>query len=145
MGVSLSAGRCHRVIPRGEITVLLTWVDGERAMVLVPTYRKSAGWYVICDSAAYQYADDDYLVQAAFKAVQVMGLDQTERAAFNVADAISSWLAELVMMPPEPDWQAVEAAAAIGDLSFRAGGNVVHQDVVTADAGGVAYVPEVAH
>ena len=53
-GITINTAKAHKWRANGEVTQLLTWVNGERAMVLLATHRKGSPWYVLMDSAAWE-------------------------------------------------------------------------------------------
>ncbi len=86
------------------IVVSYQYVDGEPALVLFPLRKfPGAGAMIICLSAAWQYTDDNYLVQSAQKGAEMMGLGSTKAAIYSVATVINECLEDLVKMKPEPE------------------------------------------
>lgn len=120
MGITINTARAHKWRADGEVTQLLTWINDERAMVLVPTYRKGGPWYVLMESAAYECLTPAGLARKAIKAAEVLGLDT---AAPKIGGMIESWLDDLVTMPSAPE--AELSRASYGQLTARADGHII--------------------
>ncbi|NBS22330.1 MAG: hypothetical protein EBS75_12105 [Betaproteobacteria bacterium] len=54
-------------------------MNDERALVLLPVYRKAAAWFVVCESAAFRYDDPSVLAAQCVKACEVLGLEPSQR------------------------------------------------------------------
>ncbi|MDO6385589.1 hypothetical protein [Uliginosibacterium sp. 31-12] len=133
MSVCIDTRKAHQVRQHGDITAVYTWVNDERALVLIPTFRK-AGWYVVADSAAYLYDDDHYLMRAAIKACEVMGFGESHTTAFSIAKIIHEGLGDLVLMPPEPPdavEEAVKNLKRIGEMHLKADGEIIGSQDIT--------------
>jgi len=147
MSVCIDTRKAHLVRKHGDIIAIYTWVNGERAMVLVPAFRKDGtGWYVIPDSAAFQYDDDDYLLKAAARACDVMGFGLSAPTAFRIANIIIEGLEDLIRMPAEqPDMVEEAAKKCIGEMHLRADGEVVgSEEVLIPTAAGQSFAGAVA-
>jgi hypothetical protein len=128
MPASIDTRKAYRVRQHGDITVIYTWVNDERALVLVPSYRPGAPWYVVMDSAAYTWDDSDpsnvpTVARKAAKACEVLGLEPTAQNSMRVAGIIIDGLPDLIRMPPAPapDYHA----ASFGHLELRADGQAI--------------------
>lgn len=51
MSTTIDTRKAHLVRQHGDLTAIYTWINDERALVLVPTYRPGAPWYVVMESA----------------------------------------------------------------------------------------------
>jgi hypothetical protein len=121
MSVTINTAKAHQVRTLGDLTLILTWVNGERALVLLPTYRKGAPWYVVCESAAWRYADDPaYLARSSIRASKV--LDMPGQAA-RIGGVIYDHLTDLRRMPPEP--APGKASFIQGNAKVSANGQVI--------------------
>lgn len=128
MGVSLDLRKAHAHHHFGEIVQILTWVNDERAMVLLPAFRKNAPWYIVCDSAAWKYADDKYLISQSKKAADVLGMGESSQSWLKIAAIIEEGLADLVRMPSAPAAEMLKAS--FGEMKMSADGKVfAHQDI----------------
>lgn len=107
----------------GDIALSFQWVNGEQAMALFPVQKKTAsGVYVICLSAAFRYANPDYLVRQSAEAARHMGMDETVFTVRRIADAILNGMDDLGKMPPEPNWAKVIGSNSMGELSIQING-----------------------
>ncbi len=63
MPATLDPRKAHSTCQHGDLAVIFTWVNDERAMVLLPTHRPGAPWYIVRDSTAWRYDDPAYLTR----------------------------------------------------------------------------------
>ena len=106
MSVTLDPRKAHAVHHKGDVLHILTWVNDERAMVLMPALRlPGSPWFIICESAAYKYDDPGYLARQSAKAAQVLGMAETSSSAFRIADLVMNYLPDSIRIPQalEPD------------------------------------------
>lgn len=135
MGISINTARAHRVRTLGDITVIFTWINDERAMVLLPTFRKGAPWFVVPDSVAYEYADPRHAAERAIKAAEVLDMPSQ---AYRLATIMQDGLEELVTMPSKPPAQM--SRATFGQVRVREGGQEVGGQEIRLPVGeGVSY------
>ena len=120
MGATIDTRRAHAVRQFGDITQIFTWVNGERAVVLLPTFRPGAPWFVICDSAAWQYDEPRYLAKQSAKAAEVLDMPES---VVKIATLMHDGLDELVTMPSEPPTEL--SRASFGQLVAKADGKVI--------------------
>lgn len=120
--------RGQRVM-RGGIVVAYQYVNKEPALVLFPMRpRMQRAGFIICLSAAWKYADDNYLAQQAYAAAEYMGLGTDSFTVYNVARAINDNLEDLVKMKPEPE----EKPKVIGEGTLLgADGKPINFDITT--------------
>lgn len=134
MSAVIDTRKAHLVRQHGDITAVYTWINDERALVLIPTFRSRPTWYVIPDSAAYQYDDDQYLKHAAVRACEIMGFGPSAQTAFRIASIIIEGLPDLIGMPHEPAdavEEAVKAMKRVGEMHLKADGEVVGSEDIT--------------
>lgn len=143
MAATLDPRKAHLVRYHGEIMALYTWINDERAIVLIAVRRPPGSpWYCIMESAAYLYADENgnptaRLVQSASKAAEVLGLDQTGSAARRIVDIIVDGLPDLIRMPSSPPCEV--SKAAIGEMKLMADGKVIAGQEIREEITGVEY------
>lgn len=137
MGASLDTRRAHAVRQHGDIIAIYTWVNDERALVLLPAYRKGAPWYVVCESAAFRYDNPHYLARQAAKAAEVLGFESSQQTWMRIATIIHEGLPDLIRMPgfqpPEPK------GAAYGQMVLRADGKPIAAQDLRNTPEGVTY------
>lgn len=137
MGVSLDVRKAHATHRFGEITQVLTWVNDERAMVLVPSFRKGAPWFVVCESAAWKYGEDAYLVKQSKKAAEVLGMGDSSHTWLKIAAIIEEGLPDLIRMPAAPVPDLLKAA--FGQMELREGGKTIAQQDIRLESDGAEY------
>lgn len=132
MAISLDPRKAHSARVYGDVLCILTWVNDERAIVLMPAKRRhGAPWWILCESAAYKYDEPEYLARAARKAAQVMGLDETTSTWFRIAEIIMNNLMDLIRMPSAPDPE--KAKHAIGEMKLMANGELLAGQEIRPD------------
>jgi len=137
--VSLDPRKAHSSHVYGDILCILTWVNDERAMVLMPAKRRpGAPWYIVCDSAAWKYDDPHYLARQARKAAEVLGMDETTSTWFRIATIIHDGLADLIRMPHAPDPEL--AKGAIGEMKLMADGVQIAGMDIRPEVEGMTFV-----
>lgn len=135
MGISINTRRAHAARQLGDLTFIFTWVNDERAMVIVPTFRVGAPWYIVADSAAWKYDEPAYLARQAIKAAEVLGMQGQE---VRIAGLIHDHLGDLVTMPSAPPQEL--SRARYGQLTLKADGMVIGGEEIRATVGeGASY------
>lgn len=137
MTVSLDLRKAFAAHQFGDITQILTWVNDERAMVLVPSYRKNAPWYIVCESASYKYDDAVYLARQCKKAAEILGMGADTRTWFKLAQIINDGLPDLIRMPSAPPAELHNASH--GQLTMRADGKAFASEEIKFEKKGASY------
>lgn len=135
MAISLDLAKAYRHKQYGDLLAVLTWVNNERALVVLPAFRKAAGWFVLEEPAAYKYLDPSYLASSAARACQVMGIEATPRNCVKVGEIIMDQMEDLIRMPDEPD-ERKKVGAAIGEARLYAEGELMHGEDVRLPVNG---------
>ena len=111
MPASIDTRKAHLTRQHGDIVVIFTWVNKERAMVLVPHHRPGAPWYIVMESASFSWDDEDQrnipqVVRKSMKACEVLGIEPTPQNCRRVAGIIIDGLPDLIRMPsaPQPEF-----------------------------------------
>lgn len=143
MSASLDLRKAHKSHVRGDITMVYTWVNDERAMVLIPHLRKGAPWFVVMESAAHTWDDEDarnipQVVRKATKACEVLGIEPSPWNCRRIAGLIIDGLPDLIRMPSSPP--AEFHRASFGNMELRADGNVIAADEIRVEKEGAEYV-----
>ena len=129
MAVSLDPRKAHQTRLHGDILAIYTWVNDERAMVLIPARRaQGSPWFIVCESAAWKYDDPHYLARQAAKAAEVLGMDETTSSWYRIATIIHEGLPDLIRMPSSP--QEAEVGKAIGEMHLKSDGQIIASDVI---------------
>lgn len=137
MPASLDLRRAHLHRRHGDLVVVWTWVNDERAMVLLPAYRPGAPWYIVMESAAWKYDDAAYLARQCVTACEVLGIEPSRPNWGRVAGIIHDGLPDLVRMPSAPP--AEFHRGAVGAMTLRADGQVLAQQDIRLEREGVTY------
>lgn len=138
MTLSVNTRRAHKWRTVGDVTQILTWVNNERAMILLATHREGAPWYILPEPVAHELVDDDGLKARAIKAASVIGLDGSAAAVVKVGRMIDEWLDDLVVMPSAPPPQM--SKATYGERILRADGKeIAGEEIRLPVADGAVY------
>lgn len=138
MAVSLDPRKAHLTRQHGDILAIYTWVNDERALVLMPARRaQGAPWFIVCESAAYKYDDPHYLARQAAKAAQVLGMDEITSTWYRIATIIHEGLPDLIRMPSSP--QEAQIGKAVGEMHLKADGKVIASELIHDTAEAPAY------
>ena len=137
MPASLDLRRAHLHRRHGDLMVVFTWVNDERAMVLLPAFRPGAPWYIVMESAAWQYDDPAYLARQCVTACDVLGIEPSRPNWVRVAGIIHDGLPDLIRMPSAPP--AEFHRGAVGAMTLRADGQVLAQQDIRLEREGVTY------
>lgn len=148
MPVSLDLRKAWKHQRHGDLVVILTWVNDERALVLLPAIRKDAGWYIVQESAAFKWGVDhsDYFIARDARAhaarqseiaCQMLGIEPSKLNRARVIDIISGWVPDLVAMPsaPLPDFKR----ASYGQMILSADGKPIAGEDLREEVEGVSY------
>jgi hypothetical protein len=148
VSVSLDLRKAHKHQRHGDLVVVLTWVNQERALVLLPALRKDAGWYIVNESAAYKWGVDhdnptirreamEHAVVQSNIACQMLGLEPSKMNRAKVISVITGWLPDLVAMPssPMPEFKP----GNYGHMVMRADGKEIAAENLREQVEGVTY------
>lgn len=138
MSVSIDLSKAHAAHAFGDMIQILTWVNDERAMVLLPRYRKGAPWFIVCESAAWKYGDVSYLARQSAKAAQVLGMDENKSSAMKIATIIHEGLSDLIRMPSSPPAELHKAS--LGHMILREDGKPIAGEDIRIEKEGAEYV-----
>lgn len=148
MPVSLDLRKAHRHQRHGDLVVILTWVNDERALVLLPALRRDAGWYIVQESAAYKWGVDhsapeiarEARIHAAAQSViacSMLGIEPSRANRARVMSIITGWIPDLVTMPgaPEPEFKS----GSYGQMVLSADGKPIAGEDVRVEVEGATY------
>jgi hypothetical protein len=150
MPVTLDLRKAHKHQRIGDLIVVLTWVNDERALVLLPALRKNAGWYIVQESAAFKWGIDhsapeirrDAMAHAneqAYIACAMLNLEPSKMNRTRVISVITSWIPDLVVMPSAPDPEF--KPGSFGQLILSADGKPIAGEDMRQEVEGVVYAP----
>ena len=138
LGVSLDLRKAafHRL--HGDILAVYTWVNEERALVLLPAHRSPGSpWYIVCESSAWKYDDPGYLAKQSAKAASVLGMDETQSTWLRIATIIHEGLPDLIRMPPAPE---PELGAPRGSLTLLEDNKIIAKEDIRFEQTTAEYV-----
>lgn len=143
MPASIDLSKAHLSRVQGDLTVIFSWINDERAMILVPHLRKGAPWFVVMESAAYTWDDMDArnvstVVKKAMKACDVLGIEPSPWNCRRVAGLIIDGLPDLIRMPSSPPKEHYRAS--FGHMELRAGGELIAGEDIRMEKEGAEYV-----
>ena len=149
MPVSLDLEKAWKHQKHGDLIVVLTWVNDERSLVLLPAHRRNAGWYIVQESAAYRWGVDhsepavrresmEHAMEQAAIACDVLNLEPSRMSVARVISIITGWIPDLYRMPSAPEQEF--DPEAYGHMILRADGKeIAGQDLRTEVVGGASY------
>lgn len=133
MSATLNFANSYLSRVHGEITAIYTWMGEERVMVLLPTYRSNATWFVVREPLAHLYDNPRHLLTKAIEACDVMGFGISKFTAALVARVIHDGLPDLIGMPSAPPPEMTKAS--YGSLILSADGKPIAAEEVRYEAG----------
>lgn len=135
MGMIVGGPRSYKRRRHGQLLWALHWVNGEGSMVIANTAMPKTPAIVIPMKMAYSYVDSrsgdptPYCAAMCLQYAEMLGMLKLD--AHRLMKIIVESIPDLLEMPPEPDWAAVETEKAlgktIGDITIKAEGKVVHE------------------
>lgn len=119
--LALDLSKRHDTFRAGDITVILTWMqhNGRPCMVLIPAFTKLhfdriTPCIIPIDNAwawAEETGDGAHAAITSIQFAACLGFNTGDpRGAFRVTSVIREYLAELLRMPPKPDFDQVVVA-----------------------------------
>jgi len=142
MGMVIGGERAWRRFRKGDIAIALHWINGEPAMVLFPALVTESRLrrivpFVIPLSVGHEYVNSSghpnllRALKGATEAAACLGMLPEASTVYRIVDAIVEAMPDLVAMPPEPEaLRKADQGPAVGEMSLRAGGKLVHEEVV---------------
>lgn len=142
MPAQLDTKKAHLVRYHGDLAVLFTWINDERAMVLIPHRRPGAPWYVVMDSAAHTWDERDPLnhyliIQKLVKACEVLGIEPSSANCRRLANIIMVGIPDLVSMPSAPPTEFYKPS--FGRMVLNADGKPLAEEDIRVEKEGVTY------
>lgn len=142
MGVSIDLSKAHLSRVYGDITAVFSWMNTERALFLIPTYRRGAPWYVVMEPAAHTWSDQDpaniaQVVRKGGHACEVLGIEANPANIRRLAGIVNDAIADLVRMPSAPP--AEYHRASYGHMTMSADGKPFASEDVKLEREGVTY------
>jgi hypothetical protein len=142
MSATLDPRKAFLTRRHGDLLAVYSWVNDDRALILLPARRPGAPWYVVTESAAYTWDDSNpanvpAVAARALKACEVLGLEPTPRNAQRIAAIVIDGLPDLIRMPAAPP--AERDDVSIGRMTLRADGRTLAEQDLRLEKGGATY------
>jgi hypothetical protein len=143
MGVSLDLRKAHASHYRGDLVVVLSWINDLRAMFIIPRYAKGAAWFVIEEPAAHFWRDDVAsniwnAAKKSLKACEVLGLEPSLMNSTKIISLVNNFIPDLLRMPSAPPTKYINRD--FGQMTMREGGKVLAQQEIRLEDEGQEYV-----
>lgn len=124
--LDLTTAPLHRRF--GDLTLVYTYVNDERAMVLLANLRPGSPWFVVTESVAPDYDDPMTLWHKAQIAAEVLGIEPSRANLLRISSILHEGLPDLIRLPT-PQERELERAAR-GAMVLREGGKeIAGQDI----------------
>ena len=142
MAASIDLSKAYLTRTHGDIVAVYSWLNDERALFLIPLLRKMAPWYVVMESAAFSWDDEDSknvarVAMKAMKACEVLGIEPSAHNARRIAGIIIDGLPDLIRMPAAPPQEHYKGSH--GTLTLRADGEEIAQEDIRVEKVGAEY------
>lgn len=137
MPATIDTRKAHLTRRHGDIYAIYTWVNDERALVLIPANRPGAPWYIVMESASFEYDDPHELARRSKKACEVLGIEPSRPNWFRVAKIIHEGLPDLIRMPSAPPPEYLKGA--IGQMILREDGKEIGGEDIRLEKEGATY------
>lgn len=143
MPVSVDTKKAYLHRTHGDLTVIFTWMNDERAMILLPHLRPGAPWYVVMEGAAYTWDDSQSknvpeVARKAMQACNVLGIEPSPANCRRVASIIIDGLPDLIRMPAAPPTEYHKTSH--GQLILHADGKPIAAEEILVEKEGATYV-----
>lgn len=142
MGASIDLNKAHHSQQYGDIVAIYSWMNEERALFLIPRFRKGAPWYVVMEPAAHTWDDQHssnipQVVRKALKACEVLGIEPNPANARRIAGIVNDAIAELVRMPSSPPAEFYKQS--FGRMTLKEDGKTINEQDIRVEREGAQY------
>lgn len=137
MAAELDPSKAFLIRQHGDLTAVYSWINDERALILIPAHRPGAPWYCVLESAAFKYDDPAYLAKQCTIACDVLGIEPSKPNWVRVATIINEGLPDLVRMPTAPERDRMRGS--IGEMKLLADGQQIAGEEIRLDKEGLVY------
>lgn len=137
MPATIDTAKAHLTRRHGDIYAIYTWVNDERALVLIPANRPGAPWFIVMESAAFEYNDPIQLQARSIKACTVLGMEPSRPNWFRIAKIIHDGLPDLIRMPSAPTPEYLKGS--FGQMVLKAEGQAIAGEDIRIQKEGATY------
>lgn len=139
---TLDTRKAHLVRQHGDLVAIFTWMNDERAMVLIPAHRPGAPWFVVMESASYSWDDETpsnipEVIRKSTTACNVLGVEPTPHNCRRIAGIIIDGLPDLIRMPSAPPAEFYKSS--FGHMQLKADGQAIATEEIRLEKSGVEY------
>lgn len=136
MGATIDLSKAWLTRQHGDLVAVYSWLNDERALFLIPAQRKGAPWFVVMESAAFSWDDENpqnvaEVARKAMKACDVLGIEPSARNARRIAGIVIDGLPDLIRMPSAPPTEYLKTG--FGEMHLSADGERIASDVIRVE------------
>lgn len=121
----------------GDLTTIYTWVNDERAIVIVPYLRKGAPWFVVCESALPNYNNERMACEKGILACNVLGIEPSIQNAMRIIRLVVDGTSDLIRMPGAPPPKL--SKATFGEIKAKLNGKELASEAIRLPDLGATY------
>lgn len=143
MGASIDLNRAHHHQAYGDLLAIFSWINDERALFLIPRYRKGAPWYIVMEPAAHSWSDQSEwanipaVCAKGSKACEVLGIEPNPTNVRRIVGIVNDAIPVLVRMPHSPDKELHRGS--FGQMRLRADGKELAAQDIRLEREGAMY------
>lgn len=143
MGASIDLSRAHHHQVYGDLVAIYSWINDERALFLIPRFRKGAPWYVVMEPAAHTWSDQSEwtnireVCAKGMKACEVLGIEPNPTNVRRLVGIVNDAIPVLLRMPHAPDKELYRQS--FGQMQMRANGQVMAAEDIRLEKEGATY------
>ena len=142
MGVSLDIRKAHSAHRYGDLNIVLSWINDTRAMFIIPVHRTNAPWFIIQETAAFEWSDQDaenlvHLPARAYKACEVLGIEPSKSNCFRIISMVNDRMQDFLRMPSAQPPE--KTAGTYGTMTLKGDGQVIRQEPIQFEQEGATY------
>jgi hypothetical protein len=136
VAASIDLSKAWKTRTHGDLVAVYSWLNDERALFLIPLYRQKAPWFVVMESAAWSWDDEDpknvaNVAGKAMKACEVLGIEPTAQNARRIAGIVIDGLPDLIRMPTSPEKEMHKTG--FGEMHLKANGETIASDLIRVE------------
>ena len=142
MGVSIDIRKAHSAHRYGDLNIVLSWINDTRAMFIIPAIRAKAPWFIIQETAAFEWSDQDsenliHLPARAYKACEVLGIEPSKSNCFRIISMVNDRMQDFLRMPSAQPPE--KTAGTYGTMTLKGDGQVLRQEAIQFEKEGANY------
>jgi hypothetical protein len=107
----------------GDLLTVYTWVNDERAIIIIPHLRTKAPWFIVCESSLPDYNDVRQAARKGMLACDVLGIESSVKNAMRIVGLVVDGTEDLIRMPSKQPPRLSKAAH--GEVTMKDAGVVI--------------------